>query len=118
MDLHLGYAWLALVLLAKGIGSLIARELLIDLQHALTIGGLGTLSQVMILRTSAARRVPAVAAPRALGMIAILITLATLARLAAPFLDGPAGVWAFLAAAALWSIGAAAVLGLHLALAR
>ncbi len=116
--LHLGYAWLALGLLAKGIGSLIDRELLIDLQHALTIGGLGTLSLVMILRTSAARRVPAVAAPRALGMIAILITLATLARLAAPFLDGPAGVWAFLAAAALWSIGAAAVLGLHLALAR
>ena len=116
--LHLGYAWLALGLLAKGIGSLIDRELLIDLQHALTIGGLGTLSLVMILRTSAARRVPAVAAPRALGMIAILITLATLARLAAPFLDGPAGVWAFLAAAALWSIGAAAVLALHLALAR
>jgi hypothetical protein len=72
----------------------------------------------MILRTSAARRVPAVAVPRALGMIAILITLATLARLAAPFLDGPAGVWALLAAAALWSIGAAAVLALHLALAR
>ena len=116
--LHLGYAWLALGLLAKGIGSLIDRELLIDLQHALTIGGLGTLSQVMILRTSAARRVPAVAAPRALGMIAILITLATLARPAAPFLDGPAGVWALLAAAALWSIGAAAVLALHLALAR
>jgi uncharacterized protein involved in response to NO len=115
--LHLGYAWLALGLLAKGVGSLIARELLIDLQHALTIGGLGTLSLVMILRTSAARRVP-VAAPRSLGMIAILITLATLARLAAPFLDGPACVWAFLAAAALWSIGAAAVLGLHLALAR
>jgi hypothetical protein len=51
-------------------------------------------------------------------MIAILITLATLARLAAPFLDGPAGVWALLAAAALWIIGAAAVLALHLALAR
>ena len=106
---YLGYAWLARPAL-KGIGSLIDRELLIDLQHALTIGGLGTLSLVMILRTSAARRVPAVAAP-GLGMIAILITLATLARLAAPFLDGPAGVWAFLAAAALWSIGAAAVLG-------
>jgi uncharacterized protein involved in response to NO len=89
--LHLGYAWLALGLLAKGIGSLIDRELLIDLQHALTIGGLGTLSLVMILRTSAARRVPAVAVPRALGMIAILITLATLARLAAPFLDGASG---------------------------
>ena len=97
---------------------MIDRALLIDLQHALTIGGLGTLSLVMILRTSAARRVPAVAAPRALGMIAILIALATLARIAAPFLGGSAGAWALLAAAALWSIGVAAALGLHLVLAR
>jgi uncharacterized protein involved in response to NO len=117
-SLHLGYAWLAFGLLAKGIAGMIDRALLIDLQHALTIGGLGTLSLVMILRTSAARRVPAVAAPRALGMIAILIALATLARLAAPFLDGSAGAWALLAAAALWSIGVAAALGLHLVLAR
>jgi uncharacterized protein involved in response to NO len=117
-SLHLGYAWLALGLLAKGTATAIDRVLLIDVQHVLTIGGLGTLSLVMILRTSAARRVPSVAAPRALGMIAILIALATLARLAAPFLDGSAGAGALVAAAALWSIGAAAALGLHLALAR
>ncbi|HEX6111590.1 MAG TPA: NnrS family protein [Geminicoccaceae bacterium] len=117
-SLHLGYAWLALGLLAKGAATMIDRSMLIDLQHALTIGGLGTLSLVMILRTSAARAVPSVAVPRAVGAIAILITLATLARLAAPFLGSVAGAWALLAAAALWSIGAAAALGLHFALAR
>jgi uncharacterized protein involved in response to NO len=117
-SLHLGYAWLALGLLAKAAATAIDRALLIDLQHALTIGGLGTLSLVMILRTSAARRVPSVAAPRAIGMIAIAITLAASARLAAPFLDWPAAAWALSAGAALWSIGAAAALGFHLALAR
>jgi hypothetical protein len=73
---------------------------------------------VMILRTSAARAVPSVPAPRVVGLIAIAITLASLARLAAPLFDPPAGTWALLLAAALWSIGAAATLGLHLRLAR
>jgi uncharacterized protein involved in response to NO len=117
-SLHLGYAWLALGLLGKGGAMLIDRAMLIDLQHALTIGGLGTLTMVMILRTSAARAVPSVAVPRSVGLIAIAITLAALARLAAPFLDWPAGAWALLAAAVLWSIGAAAALWFHLALAR
>jgi uncharacterized protein involved in response to NO len=117
-SLHLGYGWLALGLLAKAAATVIDRALLIDLQHALTIGGLGTLTMVMILRTSAARAVPSVAVPRAVGPIAIGISLAALARLAAPFLDWPAGAWALFAAAALWSIGAAAALGLHLVLAR
>jgi uncharacterized protein involved in response to NO len=117
-SLHLGYAWLALGLLGKGGAMLIDRATLIDVQHALTIGGLGTLTMVMILRTSAARAAPSVAVPRAVGLIALAITLATLARLAAPFLDWPAGAWALLAAAALWSIGAAAALWFHVALAR
>jgi uncharacterized protein involved in response to NO len=117
-SLHLGYGWLALGLLAKAAATVIDRALLIDLQHALTIGGLGTLSLVMILRTSAARRVPSVAAPRAIGMIAVAVTLAALARLAAPFLDWPAGAWALFAAAALWSVGAAAAFWFHVAFAR
>jgi uncharacterized protein involved in response to NO len=117
-SLHLGYAWLALGLLGKGGAMLIDRTLLIDLQHALTIGGLGTLTMVMVLRTSAARAVPSAAVPRAVGIMAIAMTLAALARLAAPFLDWPAGAWALFAAAALWSLGAAAALGLHVALAR
>jgi uncharacterized protein involved in response to NO len=41
-----------------------------------------------------------------------------LSRLAAPFLDWPAGAWALLAAAMLWSAGARAALWFHLALAR
>jgi uncharacterized protein involved in response to NO len=117
-SLHVGYAWLALGLLGKGGAMLIDRALVIDLQHALTIGGLGTLTMVMILRTSAARAVPSVAVPRCIGLIAIAIALAALARLAAPFLDWPAGAWALLAAAVLWSVGAAAALWFHLALAR
>ena len=117
-SLHLGYAWLALGLLGKGGAMLIDRAMLIDLQHALTLGGLGTLTMVMILRTSAARAVPSAAVPRAVGIIAIAIALATLARLAAPFLEWPAGAWALFAAAALWSVGAAAALVLQLALAR
>jgi uncharacterized protein involved in response to NO len=56
--LHLGYAWLALGLLGKGGGMLIDRAMLIDLQHALTIGGLGTLTMVMILRTAPLARPP------------------------------------------------------------
>jgi uncharacterized protein involved in response to NO len=117
-SLHLGYAWLALGLLLKGAATVMDRALLIDVQHALTLGGLGTLSLVMILRTSAARAVPSVPIPRAVGIIAIAIALATLARLAAPFLEWPAGAWALFAAAALWSVGAAAALLLQLALAR
>lgn len=117
-SLHLGYGWLALGLLLKGAATMIDRALLIDVQHALTLGGLGTLSLVMILRTSAARAVPSVAVPGTVGIIAIAIALATLARLAAPFLEWPAGAWALFAAAALWSIAAATALALQLALAR
>ena len=97
---------------------LVDRAMMIDLQHALTIGGLGTLTMVMILRTSAARAVPAVAVPHAVGLIAVAIALAALARLAAPFLDWPAGAWALLAAGVFWSVGAAAAFWFHLALAR
>jgi uncharacterized protein involved in response to NO len=116
--LHLGYAWLALGLLGKGGALLIDPAMLIDVQHTLTIGGLGTLTMVMILRTSAARAVPSVAVPRAVGLVAIAIALAALARLAVPFLEWPAGAWALLAAAVLWSVAAAAALWSHLALAR
>lgn len=117
-SLHLGYAWLALGLLAKGGALLLAPALLIDLQHVLTIGGLGTLTMVMMVRTSAARAVPSVAVPRAIGGVALAISVATLARLAAPFLTSAAGPWAMLAAAVLWSIGAAATLTLLVAVVR
>jgi hypothetical protein len=56
--------------------------------------------------------------PRAVGLVAIAIALAALARLAVPFLEWPAGAWALLAAAVLWSVAAAAALWSHLALAR
>jgi uncharacterized protein involved in response to NO len=117
-SLHLGYAWLALGLLGKGGAMLVDRAMLIDVQHALTIGGLGTLTIVMILRTSAARAVPSVPVPHAVGFIALAITLAALARLAAPLLDWAAGALALFAAAVLWSVGATAALWSHLALAR
>ena len=117
-SLHLGYAWLALGLLAKGAALPIDRALLIDLQHALTIGALGTLSFAMILRTGAARAVPSVAVPRAIGMIALALGLATLARLAAPFLAYPFSPWALIAAAGLWSVAAAATLACHFAIIR
>jgi uncharacterized protein involved in response to NO len=117
-SLHLGYAWLALGLLAKGVALTIEPALLTHLQHALTVGGLGTLSFAMMLRTSAARAIPSVAVPRAVGLIAAAITLATFARLAAPFLGAPVGAWALLVAAALWGLGAAATLGFHCAIMR
>lgn len=84
-----------------------------DLQHALAIGGLGTLTLVMIVRTSAARAVPSAAVPRAVGAIAVAVSGAALARVVAPFLEWPSGHWALAVSSVLWSGSAAAALTWH-----
>ena len=51
-------------------------------------------------------------------MIALALGLATLARLAAPYLAYPFAPWALIAAAGLWSVAAAATLACHFAIIR
>ncbi len=104
--LHLGYAWLALGLILKGGALLAGTPVLVDLQHALTIGALGTLTMVMMLRTAATRGARTSAVPAAVGLLALALSLATLARLAVPLLHGPAGTVGLAVAAALWAAAA------------
>ncbi len=81
-SLHLGYAWLALGLLlqAAAAGDLISPA---DAVHGITIGALGTLTAVMMIRTTLQRhRYPVVLPPLGIAVVA-LISLAAVLRLAA-----------------------------------
>src|SRR5918996_1228711 len=83
LGLHAGYAWLAIGLVAKGAALAFGTPPIADIQHAPTIGALGTLTMVMMLRATAQRRAPPAVVPRAIGLLSGTVTLATLARLAA-----------------------------------
>jgi uncharacterized protein involved in response to NO len=114
-SLHLGYAWLALGLILKGAALLAGSPLLAGVQHAIAIGAIGTLTLVMMLRTTASRGQRTRAVPGAVGLVALALTLATLARLAAPLLAGQGYLLGLAAAAGLWATGILACGLLYLA---
>lgn len=110
--LHLGYAWLAIGLVLKAAAQGFAALPLADALHGLTVGALGTLTAVMMVRVTLQRlRRPITFSPAMTGAIA-LISLAAILRLV-----GAAAPWPVIAAAgACWSLGFLALSVLLLAL--
>ncbi len=77
--LHLGYAWVALGLVAKGLGGLGIIAPTVGV-HMLTVGGIGTLTIGMMSRVALGHTGRKLKAPQSAVISFILITLATLVR--------------------------------------
>jgi uncharacterized protein involved in response to NO len=103
--LHLGYLWLAIGLLLRGLGLVGAwNQPEIDTLHGITVGALGTLSLGMMTRVSLGHSGREIRANLALVIVFILPTVATTLRLG----FGTAGwTWAactWVAAFLIWLI--------------
>jgi uncharacterized protein involved in response to NO len=98
--LHIGYAWLPLGLVLLGSAAW-HPALATSALHALTVGGMGTMILAVMTRASLGHSKRELTAGRGTLAVYLLVLLAALARLAAPFagsaqalaLDLAAGAW-------------------------
>lgn len=84
--LHAGYAWLALGLLAMGASGFVAVLPPTVALHALTAGAVGTMTLAVMTRASLGHSGQALVATPATVTAYMLVTIAALLRVAAPFL--------------------------------
>lgn len=101
--LHLGYAWLGVGLLIKAAAQILGEPALADALHGIAVGALGTLTVVMMTRTTLQRsRRPLTMPPTAIAAVA-LISAAAIVRLLASFPD--IRFIALDASSAMWTAG-------------
>lgn len=103
LTLLLGYAWLAIGLLLLGLGTLLPALPLNATLHALTVGALGSLTFAVMARTRLIYRFRDPVAQPWIQGVALLITLAALARVLPALLSQPHPAWLLLAAGC-WSL--------------
>ncbi|MDH0212751.1 NnrS family protein [Stutzerimonas stutzeri] len=101
--LLLGYAWLAFGLLLLGLGLLLPALSLSATLHALSVGALGSLTFAVMARTRLLYRFRDPAARPWIQAMALLISLAALARVVPALLALPQRGW-LLIAAGCWSL--------------
>jgi uncharacterized protein involved in response to NO len=95
--LHLGYGWLVVGLLMKGLADATGLLPATAALHALTVGAVGTMLMGVMSRASLGHTGRPLVAPRAVAAAYVLLTVAALLRVAAPLL--PDNYNALLAAA-------------------
>mgnify|MGYP001600347784 FL=1 len=100
--LHLGYAWLALGLMLKGVWFLFAADFAGKWMHALTIGAFATMILAVMTRASLGHTGRALIAPMPMAVTYGLVSAAALVRVFAPalFPDNYSGIVSV--AGALW----------------
>ncbi len=101
--LLLGYTWLALGLLLFGLSTWLPRLPLSATLHALSVGALGSLTFAVMARTRLIYRFRDPAAQPWIQAVALLISLAALARVLPTLLNLSRPGWLLLAAAS-WSL--------------
>jgi len=84
--LHLGYAWLALALLLKGIWLLAGCPIAEKWLHALTVGAFATMILAVMPRAALGHTGRPLAAPPSMAIGYLLLTVAALVRVFAPAL--------------------------------
>lgn len=84
--LHLGYAWLPIGLAALGAAAW-RPELQTAALHALTVGGMGTMILAVMTRASLGHTGQRLTAGPGTVLVYVLVLVAALARIAAPFLE-------------------------------
>lgn len=97
--LHIGYGWLALALLLKGLTPILPMLDTYIWYHALGVGAIGTLIIGVMTRVAAGHTGRPLALLRGAQPIYWLVIVATILRLAAAL---GAGAWALYAAAVAW----------------
>ncbi len=101
--LYLGYAWVGLALALRGLAGpwLGLPERIAT--HALTVGGIGTLTVGMMVRVSLGHTGRLLQAPSAAVVAFVLITLAALVRTSAPVIAPQRYLESLVASSILWS---------------
>lgn len=84
--LHLGYAWLSVGLLLKGIWLLYAPDFAAKWIHALTVGAFSTMILAVMTRASLGHTGRALIAPAPMAITYLLVTLAAAIRILGPAL--------------------------------
>jgi uncharacterized protein involved in response to NO len=100
--LHAGYGWLALGLLLIGVNGIAPFLPPGAALHALTVGAVGTMTLAVMTRATLGHSGRALTADRATSLAYVLVSLAALLRLGAPW-GGEAFLALTLAAGAAWS---------------
>ena len=100
--LHAGYGWLAFGLAALGLSGFAPFLPQSAALHALTVGAIGTMTLAVMTRATLGHSGRALSADRATAAVYLLVTLAALARVAAP-LSGGAYLALTWTAAIAWS---------------
>lgn len=100
--LHAGYGWLVLGFALLGLSGVVPIVPHSAALHALTVGAIGTMTLAVMTRATLGHGGQPLSANRATVLVYLLVTLAALARVAAPMAGGAylALTWA---AAAAWS---------------
>jgi uncharacterized protein involved in response to NO len=83
--LHLGYAWLAVALILIGLSGITDLVPATAAIHALTVGAFGTMIMAVMTRASLGHTGRELAATPATTAMFVLITIASLSRVVAPF---------------------------------
>jgi uncharacterized protein involved in response to NO len=99
--LHIGYAWMVLGAALLGLTMLAADLPQSAAIHALTVGAIGTMILAVMTRTTRGHTGRSLSADQVTSLIYILVTLAAITRVAAPF----AADWTMpllIASACLW----------------
>lgn len=108
--MHLGYGWLAVALVLIGLSGLTDVVPWASAIHALTTGAFSTMILAVMTRASLGHSGRPLIATRGTTVVFVLITVAALTRVCAPFLPEPGGavIWlsgaAWTAAFALFSV--------------
>lgn len=102
LSLGTGYAWVAVGLIVSGISLLCNFKITVAL-HAITVGGIGTLTLTVMARTWMQRSGIQPARSRIMAMMTLLIAIAACLRLASGFVPPGSAVPLMFTAAFCWS---------------
>lgn len=103
--LHLGYAWIVAGLLLKGLASLTGLLPETAALHALTVGGVGTMTMAVMSRAALGHTGRPLVAPRPVAVAYVCISLAALLRVLGPLAPGAAYVGMLHSSGLFWTLG-------------
>jgi uncharacterized protein involved in response to NO len=111
--LHAGYAWLVVGLLLRAASGLLGEPPASVAIHALTVGGIGTLTLGMMARVSLGHTGRMIVAPESMKLAFVAINLAALARVLVPWFAPAWYVGGLVTAGVFWVIAFAVFLATY-----
>lgn len=103
--LHLGYAWIVAGLWLKGLAGLTGLLPETAALHALTVGGVGTMTMAVMSRAALGHTGRPLVAPKPVAAAYVCISLAALLRVLGPLLPGAAYTGMLHGSGLFWTLG-------------